>query len=376
LTHATDALVLLLEDEGEWFRVCARRGDGTAGLLNGRLSVGDSLNGLVVLTGQPLVSHDAMTDPRADQARARRLNVRTVAIAPLLIQGSSIGTIAVHNKVDGAFTRAEVEALCSFANLAAIAINNTRLFGELLQARNEIQQKAQELHELLARTIGIQENERQRIAGDIHDRVVPLIVGAWYEVEACLELNPGPEGVREQLRRSQQLLGEALEEMRTAIFNLWPATLDQIGLIPAIRELISRQQKASGIKHRLRVRGTPYALSPSATIAVYRIVQEAVTNARQHSSATSLDLLIRFSPQRVHVLIRDDGTGFDIQEVTPSSRERHFGLIAMRERALSIGGQLRVRSAPGKGTQITLIVSPDGNRQEIGIHAPYSCADS
>jgi signal transduction histidine kinase len=360
LTNARDALVLLLEEGGDWFQVCARKGSAVAGLMNGRLSVKDSLNGLVVTTGQPLVSQDAMTDPRADQARARRLNVRTVAIAPLLIQHKVIGTIAVHNKRDGCFSQADVEVLSSFANQAAIAINNARLFAELLRARDEVAQKAQELQELLIRTMTIQEDERRRIAVDIHDGAIPLIVGGLYEVEACLQLCQLSKNVHERLQVLQQLLNDAVEETRKTIYNLWPTTLDQIGLLPALRELINHQEKIAGIPHSLRVNGSPYELAPSARIVAYRIVQEALNNIRQHAAANSVDMLIRFSPQRVHIVIRDDGNGFDTKSVMLSSPGRNFGLIGMRERALSVGGSLQVDSIPGEGVQVVLEIPATG----------------
>jgi signal transduction histidine kinase len=354
LTNANDALVLLLEEKDQSFQVCARKGPDVAGIKSGRLSVKDSLNGLVVRTGQPLVSHDAMTDPRANQARARRLHVRTVAIAPLKIRDRTIGTVAVHNKRDGYFSRADVEVLCSFANQAATAIDNARLFNELLRARDEIQEKAQELQEFLVQTINVQEDERRRIAADIHDRVVPLIVGTLYEVEACARCDQHSERTCQQLEIIQQLLNEAVEETRTAIYNLWPATLEHIGLIPALYELLGHQQKATSILHSLRTHGVPRELPAPVQVVVYRIVQEALNNIRQHAQATRVDMLIRFSPQRVRVVIQDNGQGFDVRSVLLSPPRRHFGLISMRERALSIGGKLSVDAAPNKGSKITL----------------------
>lgn len=354
LTNASDALVLLLEEDGDWFRVCARKGDDVAGLTSGRLSVKDSLNGLVVRTGQPLVSRDAMTDPRSNQARARRLNVYTVAIAPLKIRDRTMGTIAVHNRCEGYFSHADVDVLCSFANQAAIAIDNARLFNELLVAKDEIQEKAHKLQELLVQTMSIQEDERRRIAADIHDRLVPLIVGALYEVQAYAGPQQSPEVHQKQIELIQELLNDAIEKTRTAIYDLWPATLDQIGLIPALQELISRQERTSGLQHRLRVHGAPYELSPSADIAVYRIVQGALANICQHANATLADILIRFSPRGVRIVIHDDGKGFEVQNVMLSPPGCNFGLINMRERALSIGGTLHVDSVPGWGTWVTL----------------------
>lgn len=352
--NAKDLLILLLEQNGQWFRVSARKDRNVDGSLNRRLSVKDSLNGLVVKSGQPLVSQDAMTDDRANQERARRLMVHTVAIAPLRTRERIIGTLAAHNKRDGYFSRADLEALCSFANQAAIAIENAQLFNELHQARDEIEQKAQELQELLVETMNVQEDERRRIAADIHDRVVTLIVGALYEAEACARFYQPPPDTHNQVVLIQQLLNEAIEKIRRSIRNLWPATLDQIGLIPSLKELLLQQAKASGISCDLRVYGTPCELPTPTNVAVYRIVQEALNNIRRHSNATSVDLLVRYGPQQIRFVIQDNGVGFNVHTVNQSPPRLHFGLLSMRERALSVGGQLHIVSEPGQGSQIAL----------------------
>ena len=379
LLDASDAVVLLLEEEGDWFRVCAREGPGLTGLTSGRMSVQDSLNGLVVRTGQPLISNNVLTDPRADHARAELLNVHTVAIVPLKIRHETIGTVAVHNKRDGYFSQADLEVLCPFANQAAIAIDNARLFDELVCARSEIQRKAQELQELLVQTINIQEDERRRIAADIHDRVVSRIVSALYEVETCAQLYRRAENLDEQLQLLKQLLNEAVERTRTSIYDLWPVTLDHMGLIPALRELFSQQERRTGIRYSLHVYGSPYELQPIARIAVYRIVQEALNNVRQYAAASSVDLTLRFAPRRVRVIIQDNGKGFDIARVMLTPPGRHIGIIGMRERALSVGGNLRVESVPGKGSQVILeIPISEAEIRESGEreNESYSCADS
>jgi DNA-binding NarL/FixJ family response regulator len=175
----------------------------------------------------------------------------------------------------------------------------------------------------LVQTINIQEDERRRIAADIHDRVVSRIVGALYEVETCAQLHQRSEGLNEQLQLLKQLLNEAVERTRTSIYNLWPATLDHMGLIPALRELLGRQEKRTGIRHSLHVYGSPYEFRPTARIAVYRIAQEALNNVRQYAAAGSVDITVRFSPKQVRVVIQDDGKGFDISSVMLMPPGRH-----------------------------------------------------
>jgi signal transduction histidine kinase len=365
LLGAKDALVLLLEEGDHWFRVCARAGPGLTGLTSSRMSVRDSLNGLVVATGEPLVSNDALTDPRANRARASRLNVHSVAIAPLKIRNRTIGTIAVHNKRDGYFSGTDVAILCSFANQAAVAIDNAQLFGELLRARDELQRKAEELRELLVETISIQEQERHRIAADIHDRVVSRIVGALYELETCIQLDGQSEPLQAKLQLLEHLLNEAVDKTRTSIYNLWPAILDHMGLVSALRELVSQDGERTGIQHSLRVYGKPYGLRPEAKIAAYRIVQEALSNIHQHAAAESVSISIRYSPQQVRIAIHDNGQGFDIERVMLSPPGHHFGLIGMRERALSVGGQLRLESEPGQGSQVIVDIPASNAELEV-----------
>jgi signal transduction histidine kinase len=353
LLGASDALVLLIEEGEEWFQVSARTGSILSELRSTRMSMKDSLHGLVVETGEPLVSNDAFTDPRANQARARKLDVHTVAIAPLKIRHQVLGTLAVHNKKNGFFSRADVDILCSFANQAAVAIDNAKLFRELAQARDKLQEKALELQELLVATINIQENERHRIAADIHDRVISRIVGALYEVESCRQREANGEDLEEQLQMLKVLLDEAIERTRNSIYDLWPVTLDHMGLVPTLREFCSRQQSVSGTRHSLRVFGVAQDLEPTTRIAVYRIVQEALSNVIQHADASRVNISIRFGSRWIQVVIEDDGQGFNMEELIASSRV-HIGLIGMRERAQSVGGRLSIESNPGRGSRVTL----------------------
>jgi signal transduction histidine kinase len=377
LLHAQDALILILEDDSEWFQVRGSIGNDVATLPLRRMSVKNSLNGTVVMTGEPLMSLNAQTDPRANQARAARLNVHDVVIAPLKIRERTIGTIAIHNKTDGYFNQEDLNLLRSFANQVAIAIDNAQLFSDLVIARNEIQEKARELQELLIQTIDIQECERRRIAADIHDRVVSQIVGALYEVEGCIQLKNKSKDLDEKLQLLKQLLNEAIEQIRRSIYNLWPATLDLMNLVPALHEMLKHQETITGIRHTIQVHGTPYQLRRDVQIAAYRIVQEAMNNAFQHSTASSIDMSIRFNPRQLSIKIRDNGQGFDVQQVMQLPLACHYGLIVMRERAQSVGGSVLINSEPGKGSLVTLEIPSEIAMKSDSLceYVANSCAD-
>ncbi len=373
--NAWDALVLLLEDhERARFRVVARTGPDLTSLGHGWLSVEGSLNGLVVKTGRPLVSRDAQKDPRANRARARRLRVHSVAIAPLKIRGRVIGTLAVHNKRDGYFSQTDVDILCALANQAAVAIDNMRLFEEAMRARDEVQRMASELREAFAHTMHVQEEERQRIAADMHDRVVSRLVAAMYEVERCISAaRRGGEGLEERLSAVWRLLDEAVKRTRDSIYNLWPATLEHMGLEPALRELIRRFGEESGLRCAFQVQGNPSPMDFQRKVALYRIVQEALANVQQHAGPCSVEVSLRFEPRQVRVLVQDDGAGFDVERVMRTAPVQHFGLLSMRERALGIGGALHIHSAVGQGTRI-LVDVPCGS--EISGVEGEACSPS
>lgn len=351
---AWDALVLLLEDgRKERFRVVARTGPDLTRLGHGWLSVEGSLNGLVVKTGRPLVSRDAQKDPRANRARARRLRVHSVAIAPLKIRGQVIGTLAVHNKREGYFSQTDVDILCALANQAAVAIDNVRLFEEAMRARDEVQRMASELREAFAHTMNVQEEERRRIAADVHDRVVSRLVAAMYEVEGCISVaRRGREDLDERLSAVWRLLDESVKETRDSIYGLWPATLEHMGLEPALRELVRRFGEESGLRCSFQVCGTASPLAFERRVALYRIVQEALSNVWRHAGPCSVEVNLRFEPRQVRVCVQDDGAGFDVERVMRTAPAQHFGLLSMRERVLAFGGALRVQSAVGEGTRV------------------------
>jgi len=376
LLQAHDVLVLLLEEGGEWFRVQGRIGESVTHLAHRRLTVRNSLNGRVITTGQPLISQDAQIDPRADQKRAIGLNARSVIIAPLLIREQVIGTMAVHYHDDSYFREQDVIALCSFANQASVAIDNSRLLKALLKSQKDIEEKAKTLQRLLKETINIQENERRRIAADIHDGVVSQIIGALYELEAWNQLTPS-ECINDRLQLLKQLLNQAIENTRTSIYNLWPATLDHMGLLPSLQELFKHQEKLTNLRHRIQVFGEPYRLTSAIQIAVYRIVQETINNVFQHSSADKIDMQICFSERKVSFRVSDDGQGFNVQEILQSRHADNFGLIGMRERAQSIGGDLYIESEPGKGCRITIdIPIADALSEGLPRNDPNTGTDS
>ncbi len=305
-----------------------------------------------------------------DQEGARRqadaglgvYDFKAALSVPLLAEKGAIGALMVLATMSGReFHDSDVELLSSFANHAAIAITNARLHSdnaqrlkELNAAKAELTRNAAELRRLLVQTIHAQEDERARIAIELHDGVTPLVVGGLYEVQAARQVvRNNPEALNGKFELVQQLLDQAIKEMRRVMLDLRPVDLEHGGLVVALQRHIASFQTSTHLPCTFEVIGLPGALRPDVEAAAFRIVQEALHNIRKHAAASSVRVTLTFSPRSLNVVVADNGKGFDLRRAS-RRLSGHLGLVGMRERALSVGGMLTVRTKPGAGTTILL----------------------
>jgi signal transduction histidine kinase len=235
-------------------------------------------------------------------------------------------------------------------------------------AREEIARQAERLRDLLRRTVRLQEDERRRIASDIHDAVSPLITGAMYQAQAVRMSrtngngngHDGPNGHHPDhdlaedgevagLREVGDLLERAMRELHDVIFDLRPPDLDDIGIVAAIQRHVD-QVNRSGLPCTLEQIGEERRLSPEVRLAIYRIVQEALHNSIRHARADESVVRIEWLPDRLRVTIQDDGSGFEPENL----RRSGLGLMSMRERASSIGASMDIVSRAGTGTAVVV----------------------
>ncbi|MGH2550556.1 MAG: ATP-binding protein, partial [Thermomicrobiales bacterium] len=205
---------------------------------------------------------------------------------------------------------------------------------DLDSARIEVAAQAERLRELLRRTVRLQEDERRRIAGDIHDAVSPLITGALYQTRA-LQLGsssnalgaPMDETEDENLAEINSLLERAMDELHSVIFALRPPDLDDLGVEAAIERYVD-QINRNGLPSHFEVVGESRRVSPEARLAIYRIVQEALHNALRHAQADEAVVRMEWTDDLVRVTIRDNGSGFDPDHAATATS---LGLLSMRE---------------------------------------------
>lgn len=218
-----------------------------------------------------------------------------------------------------------------------------------------LQSLAETRIELLSRLLTAQEEERGRIARDLHDGLGQSLTCLTVGLRAVEERSTD-ESVREHVQELRRIGSETHQEIRRMATGLRPSVLDDLGLAAALERYLDDISKVHGVKTQLDVDGLARSRVPNAVeTALYRIVQEATTNAIRHGAATEIQLTVRRAPKSVELQIRDNGCGFDPQAAFRRCGEAHsFGLSSMRERVDLLSGTLNIDSQPGVGTEVSV----------------------
>lgn len=211
--------------------------------------------------------------------------------------------------------------------------------------------------------IRAQEEERRRVAREIHDGPAQNLANMVLRTEYCEKLIDSHKDisvVRQELSDLKEQVRKNLKDVRKIIFDLRPMTLDDLGLVPAIRRIIQEVEKEENIKGELKVFGEEKRLHKDLEIALFRTIQEALNNIQKHSKAKNFWVKVDFEGEKIQVNIRDDGKGFDSDLEVENYQSEQFGLSNMRERVISLGGEISIKSKPGKGSRVFIKVPVSG----------------
>ena len=212
-----------------------------------------------------------------------------------------------------------------------------------------------------AHVLHAQEEERKRIAQELHDETVQQLVLLCRQLDYVNSAGgPLPEPAVEALRETRRSAAQAVESLRNFARDLRPPTLDDLGLVASIHRLIADAMEREKLQGELKVVGVEHRLPPDVELATFRIAQQALHNVERHAQATRVKGTIAFSDTRVKLEISDDGVGFTLRDDVDLAATGHLGLLGMRERAEMLGGRLRIRSEIGHGTTIKVSI-PAGN---------------
>jgi len=315
-------------------------------------------------------------DPSLDEQAARAMagqpaqRGRRVAVTipgPEAAGGSAGGVIAVVRERDD-FVDDDVERLRGLAAQAAIALANARLLSDL-------RREQEERRSLAAAIVLAQEQERRRIAEDLHDGPVQELVGVGLLLDALAgDLASASPAAVEDVARAAAAARESVRGLRRAIADLHPLLLEQLGFAAAVRSSLERLEW-SGVQVDLDVASADGLPETERTVA-FRIVQEAIANVARHAGATSVAVRARAQGAAVVIEVIDDGRGFDPSAPRAGVAEGHLGLAAIEERARLAGGELTIRSAPGGGTVVALVLPTRAGVPQAGGESRESASDS
>ncbi|MFC2014757.1 histidine kinase [Chloroflexota bacterium] len=241
-----------------------------------------------------------------------------------------------------------------------LEVSKRELEEVVLERTEELQKTVGIRGELLERLISAQEEERHRIARELHDETGQALSAIMMDLARSIDNLPGEATEAKQgLLKSRSLAAQTLTELRKLIYNLRPEVLDQLGLAPALRSYVKSRLDGKDIKVKLSFSGLDDRLPSRTEITLFRIIQEATTNIVRHSDASRVHIKVAATDTQVTAAIEDNGRGFDVEEGLKAAES--WGLRGIRERIDVVGGELSINSTPGQGTRIRFQIPLEDN---------------
>jgi signal transduction histidine kinase len=343
--------ILLIDEQTQTLAHRVHRGLSQEFVEKIRLSLGEGITGSVAQSGKAILLEDISSNPRvAHRDLVAAEGLKAFICVPLRAKDKVLGVLNVASRVPRRFTANDMHLLYAIGDQLGIAIEHTRLIERLRKARER-------LRNLARQNLVAEEEERRRIARELHDETSQSLSGIALQLQALIEMSK-MSGIQDEefvarLKKVQALTVQVHQEVSRLISNLHPALLDTLGLVPAVRQYAETRLQPLNMKATVETRGTEMRLAPDVEAALFRFVQGAVGNISQHSKAKSAAIVMDFKPDEFSITVRDDGQGFDVSTITDVEESgRGRGLFSMRERIGFLGGVSGMESEIGKGTTV------------------------
>jgi signal transduction histidine kinase len=265
------------------------------------------------------------------------------ATIPVTSETQAFGTLLVAESGGSRLSDRDVDLLTAAGRELGIALDNARL--------REVQEASKQTY--IRELTRAQEEERRRIARELHDGAAQSLVHLSRGLAGLVDVQGLSDGAVDRVESLQRTTLETLEAIRRVSQALRPAVLDDLGLVPAIDWLVNQLAGRSGLETDFLVDGESRRVSPEAELVAFRVAQEALHNTETHAQAAKVAVALTFKTDTISLEIKDDGRGFDPDEMTDVTT---LGLTGMRERADLVGGQLTIETKPGGGTAVRLDV--------------------
>jgi signal transduction histidine kinase len=310
----------------------AADGEGADDIRGAQLERTGSKSGRVLERRRGERVDSLLDDPEVDYSIAAPLSARTGLYVPLIVRDQAIGVIVAHDKAGGdpRFSNDDLRLTESFATRAAVAVAQShRVAGDALR-----------------RVVEAQELERRRLARELHDQTGQELTGILLGLKAVEEALD-PEALARAIAAVREQVVETLHDVRRLAVELRPKVLDDYGLVAALERLTQTVAEQTGLAFDLEAQLGDERLSSEIETALYRMVQEALTNVVKHGQAGRVSIILARSQGSVTAVVEDDGRGFETDRIYEG-----LGLDGMRERLALLGGRLKIESRPGAGTTL------------------------
>jgi signal transduction histidine kinase len=343
--------ILLLDEQTQTLSYRVYRGLSDKYVEEMRLKVGEGIAGKVAQSGRSILLEDISADPSVARPEwVRREGLKAWISGPLQAKGVVLGVINVASHMPHHFTKDDMHLLSSIGDQVGVAIEQAKLYKRLKNAGERYQM-------LLRQAITIQEEERKRIARELHDETSQQLTALTLNLQALAEMmemgNFEDTEIKAVLKRAHNMAVQAGAEVTRLIRELRPTLLDTLGLPAAIRNLAETNLASRGINLTTEFKGTDqHRLSPEAELTFFRIAQEGISNVLRHSEAKNVTISLECNVNECILCIEDDGKGFNVNEFTYIEKDgRGAGLFGIRERVNLVGGEAYIESQPGQGTK-------------------------
>lgn len=355
LINGTIGGILLLDTKTDTLYYHIHRGLSAKYAREMRIRPGEGIAGRVAQTGEPILLEDISKDPRAvrpDLISAEGL--KGFASIPLKTRNRVMGVMSVASRVARQFGRDDVSLLNSIGDNLGIAIEQIRLCEQLAKA-------GERYRDLLRHALTAQEEERKRVARELHDETSQALTSLTLSLQALIGMAEakgiGDAEFLDKLRTTHSYTVRAGNDVVKLMKELRPTLLDELGLSAAIHRYAKDTLQTQGINVAAEFKGTEQRFQPETEATLFRIAQGAIGNILEHSEAKNASINLECDDNECRLRIEDDGKGFDVHKVTrvdPSGRGA--GFFTIKERASLVGGTCNIESQPGQGTSIKVKV--------------------
>jgi signal transduction histidine kinase len=244
---------------------------------------------------------------------------------------------------------------------AQVTLSRIKEIRELGMAFNEMVEQIRKyragVRQYVADITQSQEEERKRIARELHDDTVQSLIAIGQRIELIKEMLDDPPEARTRLSELRTMVTGAIASVRQFSRDLRPLALEDLGLVAAMQYLVNQLAQSEGIDVHFQVEGAPEGLPADMEVAIYRILQEALNNVKKHADAVEVDVLVQFKEKEITLTVQDNGRGFVVpSSITDFATSGGFGVMGLQERAQLFGGDIVIESQPFEGTTIRMVI--------------------